>query len=102
MQERRQPPPTSRSGRSRCRSEYRKLLDSEVADLKNVGGPYGGAIIAGLFLKEFMGDVPWAHLDIAGPMRSDADEGWLSKGGTAFGVRTLVELLDKYTPPSSR
>jgi len=78
--------------------EYRKLLDSEVADLKNVGGPYGGALVAGLFLKEFTGDVPWAHLDIAGPMRSDADEGWLSKGGTAFGVRTLVELLDRYAP----
>jgi leucyl aminopeptidase len=77
-------------------SEYRKLLDSEVADLKNVGGPYAGALTAGLFLKEFTADVPWAHLDIAGPMRSDADEGWMSKGATAFGVRTLVELLDKY------
>lgn len=82
--------------------EYRKLLDSEVADMRNIGGPYGGALTAGLFLKEFTGDVPWVHVDMAGPMRSDADEGWLSKGGTAFGVRTFVELLDKYSPPSSR
>lgn len=82
--------------------EYRKLLDSEVADLKNVGGPYAGALTAGLFLKEFTGERPWAHLDIAGPMRSDADEAWLSKGGTAFGVRTLVELLDRFAPPATR
>ena len=54
-----------------------------VADMKNVGGPYGGAIIAALFLDEFVGDVPWAHLDIAGTMNSDADDGWLSKGATA-------------------
>jgi leucyl aminopeptidase len=79
--------------------EYRKLLDSEIADLKNVGGPFGGALTAGLFLKEFVGDTPWAHLDIAGPMRSEADDGWLSKGATAFGVRTFVELLERYAAP---
>jgi leucyl aminopeptidase len=81
--------------------EYRKLLDSEVADMKNVGGPYAGALTAGLFLQEFVGQVPWAHLDIAGPMRSDADEGWLSKGATGFGVRLLLELLDRYETPVS-
>jgi leucyl aminopeptidase len=52
--------------------EYRKLIDSNVADMKNVGGPYGGAIIAALFLAEFVGDTPWAHLDIAGPMDSES------------------------------
>jgi leucyl aminopeptidase len=78
--------------------DYRKLLDSNVADIKNVGGPYGGAIIAGLFLREFVGGVPWAHLDIAGVMDSDADEGTLSKGATAFGVRLLAELLTTYQP----
>ena len=78
--------------------EYRKLLDSPVADMKNVGGPYGGALTAGLFLQEFVGDVPWAHLDIAGTMNADADEGVLSKGATAFGVRTFVELLERYEP----
>jgi leucyl aminopeptidase len=78
--------------------DYRKLLDSNVADLKNVGGPYGGAIIAALFLREFVGDVPWAHLDIAGVMDSDADDGIFSKGATAFGVRLLADLLTHYEP----
>ena len=79
--------------------EYRKLLDSEIADVKNVGGPQAGALTAGLFLKEFVGSTPWAHLDIAGPMRADADDGWLSKGATAFGVRTFVELCERYAAP---
>jgi leucyl aminopeptidase len=76
--------------------EYRKLLDSNVADMKNVGGPYGGVITAALFLNEFVADVPWAHLDIAGPMNADADEGWLTKGATAFGTRTLIELVNSF------
>ena len=71
---------------------YRKLLDSNVADMKNVGGPFGGAILAALFLNEFVGDTPWAHLDIAGPMNVDADEGWLSRGATGFGTRLLIQL----------
>ncbi|MDQ3470114.1 MAG: leucyl aminopeptidase, partial [Actinomycetota bacterium] len=62
------------------RTRYRKLLDSDIADVKNVGGPYGGAITAAVFLSEFVGDTPWAHLDIAGPMKVDADESWRSKG----------------------
>jgi len=70
-----------------------------VADVKNVGVRWGGAITAGLFLKEFVGDVPWAHLDIAGPMRAERDDGWRSKGATAFGVRTLLEVLDRFSPP---
>ncbi|HZT65611.1 MAG TPA: leucyl aminopeptidase [Acidimicrobiales bacterium] len=74
--------------------EYRKDIDSEVADIKNIGAPgQAGTLIAGLFLKEFVGDVPWAHLDIAGTARSDADDGYITKGGTGFGVRTLIELL---------
>ncbi len=73
--------------------EYRKQLDSEVADLKNIGGRHAGALTAGLFLEEFVGDVPWAHLDIAGPSRSDDDDGPLVKGATGVGVRTLLELL---------
>jgi leucyl aminopeptidase len=73
---------------------YRKLLDSEVADMKNIsGGGYGGALTAGLFLQEFVGEVPWAHLDIAGPGRAAADDGSTRRGGSGFGVRTLVELL---------
>jgi leucyl aminopeptidase len=79
---------------------YRKLLDSNVADLRNVGGPYGGALVAGLFLETFVRDTPWAHLDIAGPMAVDADDGWLAKGASAFGVRTLVELVEGFRPLS--
>ena len=81
-------------------TEYRSHLDSEVADLKNIGNQrQAGTLVAGLFLKEFVGDVPWAHLDIAGPARSDADEGYVTKGGTGFGVRTLVELVASFGPP---
>ena len=71
---------------------YRKLLDSNVADMKNVGGPYGGAITAALFLSEFVGDTPWAHLDIAGPMNADGDDGWMSRGATGFSTRLLIDL----------
>ena len=78
--------------------EYRKLLDSTVADMRNIGGPYGGAIIASLFLQEFVGRTPWAHLDIAGPMNTDADDGWLTRGASAYGVRTFVEMLESYEP----
>jgi leucyl aminopeptidase len=80
-------------------ARYRSQLDSDVADLKNVGSEWGGALAAGLFLQEFVGGVPWAHLDIAGPMKSDRDDGWRSKGATAFGVRTILEVLDRFSPP---
>ncbi|MDO8364144.1 MAG: leucyl aminopeptidase [Actinomycetota bacterium] len=76
---------------------YRKLLDSNVADMRNIGGPHGGAITAALFLSEFVGEVPWAHLDIAGPMAVDGDDGWLSKGATGFGTRLLIELATTFT-----
>ena len=73
---------------------YRKDIDSEVADIKNIGGTGGpGTLIAGLFLKEFTGGLPWAHLDIAGTARSESEEGYVAKGGTGWGVRTLVELV---------
>jgi len=72
--------------------DYRKNIDSDVADMKNTGTRYGGAISAALLLKEFVGDVPWAHLDIAGPARAGEAEHYIAKGGTGFGVRTLVEL----------
>ncbi len=81
--------------------EYRKKIDSEIADIKNTGGDrYGGALTAGLFLREFVGDVPWAHLDIAGPARSESDDGYTPKGGSGFGVRTLIELLTHYRRPA--
>jgi leucyl aminopeptidase len=73
---------------------YRKQLDSEVADLKNVTGkPAASTIMAALFLEEFSGGLPWAHLDIASPAWSESDDGWVTKGATGWGVRTLIELL---------
>jgi leucyl aminopeptidase len=80
--------------------EYRKQLESEVADLKNIGGSYGGALTAGLFLQEFVDGAPWVHLDIAGPARASANDGYLVKGGTGYGVRTLVELARNFVPPT--
>lgn len=78
---------------------YRKLIDSEVADVKNVGKRYGGAITAALFLAEFVGDVPWAHLDIAGPAFTDSAGDYWPKGATGVPVRTLVAyLLDQAKP----
>jgi leucyl aminopeptidase len=73
---------------------YRRQLDSEVADLRNVAAKSAApTIIAALFLNEFTAGRPWAHLDIAAPSWSDSDEGWVTKGGTGWGTRTLIELL---------
>ncbi|MCI0345620.1 MAG: leucyl aminopeptidase family protein, partial [Chloroflexi bacterium] len=74
--------------------DYRRKIDSEIADIRNIGDRYGGAITAGLFLKEFAGDTPWLHLDIAGPARSTADEFETPKGATGVGVRTLVRYIE--------
>jgi leucyl aminopeptidase len=73
--------------------EYRKMLDSPVADLKNIGGSFGGAITAALFLKEFVGDLPWAHLDIAGPAFLEGASAVSPRGGSGFGVATLVNFI---------
>ncbi len=78
---------------------YRKLLDSTSADMKNIGGPYGGTITAAVFLSEFVADVPWAHLDIAGPMMVDGDDGIYSKGATGFGTRLLIDLACNFSAP---
>jgi leucyl aminopeptidase len=75
---------------------YRRLLDSYIADMKNVGGPDAGAITAALFLDEFTGGYPWAHIDIAGPMWADSDAGWLQRGATAYGTRLLVNLAENF------
>jgi leucyl aminopeptidase len=73
--------------------EYKESIKSSVADMKNVGGAHGGAIVAALILQEFVGDVPWAHLDIAGPAFAENDNLISPKGGTGFGVRTLLKFL---------
>ncbi len=80
--------------------EWRKNLDSDIADMKNIGGRYGGASIAALFLREFVGEgIPWAHIDIAGPAFVDAESPTEAKGGTGYGVRTLLALLKGYRKP---
>ncbi len=73
-------------------AEYKELIKSEIADIKNSGNRLGGAITAALFLAEFAGDTPWVHVDIAGPASSTKESGYLVKGATGFGVRTLVEF----------
>ena len=74
-------------------ASYRRFIDSDIADVKNTSSSrYGGAITAALFLAEFVDDVPWVHLDIAGPARASSAEHYIGKGGTGFGVRTLVEV----------
>lgn len=75
----------------------RDALKSDVADMKNAGERAAGAINAAIFLKEFVGDTPWVHLDIAGPSQSPKDRGYLAKGATGVGVRTLVELVRRRT-----
>ena len=78
--------------------EYRPALDSYVADMKNVGGE-AGAITAALFLDEFVGETTWAHIDIAGPMWTDADNGWLQKGMTGYGTRLLIDAALNFRKP---
>jgi leucyl aminopeptidase len=73
--------------------EYREDIKSSVADFKNIGGGHGGAITAALILQEFVEEIPWVHLDIAGPAYTDRDIATCPKGGTGFGVRTLLRFL---------
>lgn len=76
-------------------SELRAGLDSKVADLANIGDRMGGMLVGGLFLREFVGETPWAHLDIAGPAFNDgAPYGYTPSGGTGVGVRTLLGFLE--------
>ncbi len=77
--------------------EYDKLIDTKNADMKNIGGKYGGSITAAQFLKRFVKETPWAHLDIAGTAMgsptSETNQSW----GSGFGVRLLDQLLrDNY------
>jgi leucyl aminopeptidase len=73
--------------------EYRRLIDSSVADIKNIGERWGGAITAAWFLAEFVGDVPWVHLDIAGPAYTDRAHDLGPRGATGVPVRTLVRFV---------
>ena len=76
--------------------EYKELNKSDVADIKNSGGRYGGAITAAQFLHEFIEDTPWVHLDIAGTSRTEKERNCLVKGETGVAVRTLINLVLNY------
>jgi leucyl aminopeptidase len=76
--------------------DYKEYLKSAFADLANVGGRFGGAVTAAIFLKEFAGDTPWVHLDIAGTAWLDESKPFLAKGPTGVAVRTLVRLATEW------
>jgi leucyl aminopeptidase len=74
--------------------EYREFIKGTVADIQNIGsGKGGGAITGAMFIKEFAGDTPWIHLDIAGTAWNDDAKPWLAKGPTGVALRTLVHLV---------
>jgi leucyl aminopeptidase len=72
---------------------YFDTMKSTHADMKNTGSRAGGSITAALFLKKFVKDTPWAHLDIAAPVWSDKGSAYIPAGATGFGVRTLVNWV---------
>jgi leucyl aminopeptidase len=74
-------------------TEYREQIKSEIADIKNIGGRKAGTITAAYFLREFVDDVPWAHLDIAGTAWNETAKPYLAVGPTGVCVRTLVDLV---------
>lgn len=80
---------------------YRAELDSDIADLKNIGGANAGSITAGLFLEEFVNGRPWAHIDIAGTAQSSSARRWINRGTTGFGVRLLIEVARTFRPPQA-
>jgi leucyl aminopeptidase len=76
--------------------DYRELIKSSIADIKNTGGRYGGAITAAMFIKEFVEDTPWIHLDIAGVAWIDDAKPWTASGPTGAAVRSIVEWVRSY------
>ena len=79
-------------------AHLKKGLDSDIADTKNSGGRGGGMLTAGIFLAEYVGETPWAHLDIAGPsFNEDGPFGSTPKGGTGVAVQTLLSWATAHT-----
>lgn len=76
--------------------DYDELIKSDVADMKNSGGRWGGAITAAKLLERFVGDRPWTHVDIAGPAFAEKETAFRDSGGTGYFVRTLVSLAEHY------
>ena len=77
--------------------DLRDQLKSEIADLKHMGSRYGGSITAALFLREFVGDLPWIHCDIAGPVLSDKPTGFYPKGATGHGVLSFLRFIERWS-----
>ena len=85
-----------------CTDDYREQIKSSIADIMNTGGSrYGGAIAGAMFLKEFAGDTPWIHLDIAGTAWVDEQKPWQSKGPSGIGVRSITEWVRSYVEVDS-
>ena len=82
--------------------EYSKQIKSDFADIKNTGGREAGSIIGGAFLKEFVGDTPWVHLDIAGMAWTREGKPYVPKGSTGWGIRLLLETLESMPAPTTR
>ncbi len=76
--------------------EYREMIRSGIADIMNSGGRYGGAVTAAMFLKEFVGDTPWIHLDIAGVAWMEDSKAWIAKGPSGTAVRSVVEFVRSF------
>ncbi len=76
--------------------EYRKMIESDIADVKNIGGKYAGTITAGCFIGEFVENLPWLHIDIAGTAWSESATDTLPKGATGFGVRLLYHFVKNF------
>ncbi len=91
---------SQRSGEAMWRmplsDEYREQIRSQIADIQNTGGRGGGSITAAMFLKEFVGETPWIHLDIAGTAWNDDAKAWMAKGPTGIAVRSIVEWVRQY------
>lgn len=75
-------------------AELRADLDGRISDLRNIGDRWGGALSAGIFLSEFVGDARWAHLDIAGPSFASSPLGYMGKGATGMSVRTVLQVIE--------
>jgi leucyl aminopeptidase len=76
--------------------EYKEIIKSNIADIVNSGGRWGGAISAAMFLKEFAEDTPWIHLDIAGTAWTEENKPWIAKGPSGIALRSLVEFVKSY------
>ena len=82
--------------------EYQELIKSPIADIKNTGGRWGGAITAAMFLKEFVEDTPWMHLDIAGTAWEEENKAWIAKGPSGIAVRSIVEFVRSFPDGAGR